>query len=50
MVYLVYCHSLHRQREEVGYMDMFFSFLTSVMAGIASFYICKWLDRRNGGN
>lgn len=26
-------------------MDIIISFLVSVTAGIAAYYICKWLDR-----
>ena len=28
-------------------MDYIFNFLLSVMAGIAGYYICKWLDRNH---
>lgn len=28
-------------------MDYKFNFLLSVMAGIAGYYICKWLDRNH---
>lgn len=30
-------------------MEALFSFLVSVVAGIAAYYICKWLDRHGGG-
>ena len=26
-------------------MDVFFTFLISIMASVAGYYICKWLDR-----
>ena len=33
-------------RKEVGRMeDILFTFLVSVLAGVVSYYICKWLDR-----
>ena len=28
-------------------MDYIFNFLLSVMAGVAGYYICKWLDRNH---
>ena len=27
--------------------DILFTFLVSVLAGVVSYYICKWLDRDN---
>lgn len=32
-------------REEVNEMELIFSFVVSVIAGVVSHYICKWLDR-----
>lgn len=37
-------------REEVAKMRYFVEFLVSVMASIAAYYICKWLDRDEDGN
>ena len=31
-------------REGGEFMEYIFSFLISIMAGIVSYYICKWLD------
>ena len=31
-----------------GYIDVVFSFIVSVAASVAAFYICKWLDSRLG--
>lgn len=31
-------------------MDIILSFLVSVMAGIVSYYICKWLDGNDSDN
>lgn len=30
-------------------MDIFFTFLVSIAAGIVCHYICKWLDRHRKG-
>ena len=35
-----------RQRKGVIIMDLYSSFLLSVMASIIAYYICKWLDRK----
>jgi hypothetical protein len=37
-----------RHRKE-GYTHMFNSFIISVIAGILTHYLSKWLDRNNGG-
>ena len=29
-------------------MNYFFTFLISVVANVVSYFICKWLDRKNG--
>ncbi len=35
-------------RKEVKSVDeIIIAFLISVLAGVASYYICKWLDRGN---
>jgi hypothetical protein len=31
-------------------MSIILSFLVSVMAGIVSYYICKWLDRNSSND
>lgn len=31
-------------------LDLMISFLVSVMAGVTSYYICKWLDGNNSDN
>lgn len=31
-------------------LDLLISFLISVMAGILSYFICKWLDRNDTDN
>ncbi|MBO7673200.1 nitrate reductase [bacterium] len=31
-------------------IDIALSFLISVMASVAAYYICKWLDRDDHGN
>lgn len=31
-------------------MSEFLSFVTSVMAKVAAYYICKWLDKMSDGN
>ena len=30
-------------------MDLFVNFLMSVGAGMAAYYVCKWLDRHGKG-
>ena len=32
--------------EEVNVVDMMSTFLTSVLASVVGYYICKWVDRR----
>ena len=40
-----------RQAQKGGVaLELFISFLISVMASIAAYYICKWLDRDDNGN
>ena len=39
-----------RQRKGGVHMDSILSFLVSVMAGIVSYYICKWLDGNDSDN
>lgn len=40
-----------RQAQKGGVsLEMIFSFLISVLASIAAYYICKWLDRDYDGN
>ncbi|TYZ29126.1 nitrate reductase [Selenomonas caprae] len=34
------------QKKEKGGIDLFESFIVSVLAGVTSYYICKWLDKR----
>ena len=36
-------------REEVDTLEFVIGFLVSVAAGIISYYVCKWLDRRSKG-
>lgn len=36
-------HPIWQQRGGV-YMDFILNFVISIMAGIATYYICKWLD------
>jgi hypothetical protein len=36
-------------RGEVEMLEILISFLVSVAAGIISYYVCKWLDRRSKG-
>lgn len=31
-------------------LEIIISFLISVLASIAAYYICKWLDRNDNGN
>ncbi len=35
------------QRKGGCYLSIITSFFVSVVAGVASYYICKWLDRDN---
>ena len=44
MLKLKCCHSYTGDRKEVHHMEYIIAFLISVMAGIISYYICKWLD------
>lgn len=37
-------------REEVIDMEWLESFIISVIAGVVSYYICKWLDRDGPGD
>lgn len=37
-------HSSHFHGKEVIPMEMVFTFVLSVAAGIVAYYICKWLD------
>jgi sorbitol-specific phosphotransferase system component IIC len=32
-----------------GYMYMAINLIISVIAGFITHYLCKWLDRKNGG-
>ena len=34
-------------KEVMKMLEIVITFLISVMAGIVSYYICKWLDRNN---
>lgn len=48
---LVYCFRCPPgNREEVRHMNILTSFLVSLAAGIACYYICKWLDRHGRGS
>lgn len=38
------------QKGGVCLIDIVISFLVSVMASVAAYYICKWLDRDDHGN
>ena len=43
MLYYKSCRT--SSRKEVSFMEAIFtSFLVSVIAGVVSYYICKWLD------
>lgn len=37
------------QQEGGARMEILLSFLVSVAAGVAAYYICKWLDRHRKG-
>lgn len=48
IIYLPWLFPKHFMQLEGGvvmYTDVLLSFLVSVLAGIVSYYICKWLDR-----
>ena len=36
-------------REGVKRLEGFYSFVLAVLAGVVSYYICKWLDSLTGG-
>lgn len=44
------CRTQSGNRKGVYYLDLIISFLVSVMAGVASYYICKWLDGDDSDN
>ena len=47
-VYAVLPHTCNRLAAEGGeQMDHFMNFLSSVGAGVVTYLICKWLDRRD---
>jgi len=35
--------------QEVSNVELLISFLTAVAANVASFLVCKWFDRKSGG-
>ena len=45
------CCLLHSDiRKEVNALNFFITFLLSVMASVAGYYICKWLDGKDRDN
>lgn len=44
------CRTHSGNRKGVYYLDLIISFLVSVMAGVTSYYICKWLDGNDSDN
>ena len=46
MLYSFCCRSHSGNRREVYFVDSIVSFFVSVVAGIVTYYICKWLDSR----
>ena len=44
------CRTQSGNRKGVYCLDLIISFLVSVMAGVASYYICKWLDGDDSDN
>ena len=43
---LIMLPPLYRHKKGVSRLNLFFSFITSVMAKVVAYYICKWLDRK----
>ena len=37
-------------RKGVCPMNLFLSFLLSIMASVIAYYVCKWLDKRKQGS
>ena len=50
MIYFISCRTQSGNRKGVNRLDLITSFLVSVMAGVVSYYICKWLDRNDSDN
>ena len=46
MLYSFCCRSHSGNRREVYFVDSIVSFFVSVVAGIVTYYICKWLDSK----
>ena len=42
--------SLPKLATERGDTFMYYTFLVSVIASVVAYFVCKWLDRNNGGN
>ena len=45
MLYSIYCLTYTRQQTGGEAVNEIKSFILSVLAGVVSYYICKWLDR-----
>lgn len=50
MLYLRYCRLPNWQQEGGERMSILISLIVSVVAGVISYYICKWLDGKHGDN
>ena len=50
VIYFISCRTQSGNRKGVNRLDLITSFLVSVMAGVVSYYICKWLDRNDSDN
>ena len=46
MLYYKSCRTSSRKEGECSWMKFSSTFLVSVLAGVVSYYICKWLDGR----
>ena len=50
VIYFISCRTQSGNRKGVNRLVLITSFLVSVMAGVVSYYICKWLDRNDSDN
>lgn len=50
MLYLFCCRLPNWQQEGGERMSILISLIVSVVAGVISYYICKWLDGKHGDN
>ncbi len=50
MLYLRCCRLPNWQQEGGERMSILISLIVSVVAGVISYYICKWLDGKHGDN